>query len=146
MRTGSSAGGRQPSSRDDVPYAWAQAAGFVAEFCALGGRIVDRIWIPLGIDPATVATQVPRDVDGVYVGQAILPMADVPEALRLARPRPVAAGSSRAPGSSPTRASSRVVKGVVVGGSPAVELDAAGAGVRARVRKGVSRHPGAAGR
>jgi branched-chain amino acid transport system substrate-binding protein len=60
---------------DDVPYAWAQAAGFVAEFCALGGRIVDRIWIPFGIDPAAAAKQVPRDVDGVYVGQAVLPMA-----------------------------------------------------------------------
>jgi branched-chain amino acid transport system substrate-binding protein len=60
---------------DDVPYSWAQAAGFVAEFCALGGRIVDRIWVPLVVDPASRASQVPRDVDGVYVGRTILPMA-----------------------------------------------------------------------
>jgi branched-chain amino acid transport system substrate-binding protein len=59
---------------DDVPYAWEQAAGFVAEFCALGGRVVDTIWVPFGMDPAAAAAGVPRDVDGVYLGQAILPM------------------------------------------------------------------------
>ena len=31
---------------DDLPYGWEQAAGFVAEFCALGGRIAQRLWIP----------------------------------------------------------------------------------------------------
>jgi branched-chain amino acid transport system substrate-binding protein len=55
---------------DDVPYAWEQAAGFVAEFCALGGRVVDRIPIPLLSDPAAAAAKVPGDVDGVYVGPA----------------------------------------------------------------------------
>jgi branched-chain amino acid transport system substrate-binding protein len=60
---------------DDVPYAWAQAAGFVAEFCALGGRMVQRVWIPLGVDPADAVSRVPRDVDGVFVAQAVLPMA-----------------------------------------------------------------------
>jgi hypothetical protein len=59
---------------DDVPYAWEQAAGFVAEFCALGGRVVDAIWVPFGMDPAAAAARVPRDVDGVYLAQAILPM------------------------------------------------------------------------
>jgi branched-chain amino acid transport system substrate-binding protein len=55
---------------DDVPYAWEQAAGFVSEFCALGGRVADRIWIPLGANPAAAAAEVPRDIDGVYVASA----------------------------------------------------------------------------
>jgi branched-chain amino acid transport system substrate-binding protein len=51
---------------DDL-YAWGQAAGFTAEFCALGGKIVKRIWIP----PATtdfsgvVAQIPPAGVDGI---------------------------------------------------------------------------------
>jgi branched-chain amino acid transport system substrate-binding protein len=105
---------------DDVPYAWAQAAGFVAEFCVLGGRIVDRIWIPLGIDPATVARQVPRDVDGVYVGQAVLPMAAFLKRYAslghdLSRQAVASARVVADPGVIP------VAKGVVVGGSPAVQ-------------------------
>ena len=127
-----------------MPYAWAQAAGFVAEFCALGGRIVDRIWIPLGIDPATVATQVPRDVDGVYVGQAILPMAAFLKRYAslghdLSRQALATAGVVADPSVVPRR------KGVVVAGSPASRADAAGAGLRPRVRKGFSRHSGAGG-
>jgi branched-chain amino acid transport system substrate-binding protein len=59
---------------DDVPYAWEQAAGFTAEFCALGGRIVKRVWVPFGMDPADAAAMVPGAADGVYLGQAIIPM------------------------------------------------------------------------
>jgi branched-chain amino acid transport system substrate-binding protein len=59
---------------DDVPYAWAGAAGFVAEFCALGGRIVDRTWIPVGSDPAASVSHIPRTADGVYLGPAVSPM------------------------------------------------------------------------
>src|SRR5262249_26044377 len=55
---------------NDNPYAWEQAAGFLAEFCALGGRVAKRIWIPLGADPAAAAAKVPRDVDGVYIAKA----------------------------------------------------------------------------
>ena len=58
---------------DDVPYGWGNVAGFVAEFCALGGRIVDRQWVPVGTDPAALARRLPR-VDGVYLGTAIAPV------------------------------------------------------------------------
>ncbi len=58
---------------DDVPYSWESVAGFVAEFCALGGRIVDRTWISVGTNPAAVVPRVPR-ADGVYLGPAVSPM------------------------------------------------------------------------
>ena len=58
---------------DDVPYSWDGVAGFVAEFCALGGRIVDRTWITPGTDPAAVVPRIPR-ADGVYLGPAVSPM------------------------------------------------------------------------
>jgi branched-chain amino acid transport system substrate-binding protein len=58
---------------DDITYSWAGAAGFVAEFCSLGGRIVDRTWIPLGSDPAAIVPRIP-DADGVYLGTALSPV------------------------------------------------------------------------
>jgi branched-chain amino acid transport system substrate-binding protein len=59
---------------DDVPYGWAESAGFIAEFCALGGRIVARQWITLGTDPGAAAAHVPGSADGVYLGAAVSPM------------------------------------------------------------------------
>src|SRR5262245_769320 len=45
---------------------WPRVAGFAAEFCALGGRILDRMWRPEGAPIGTeVAASVPRNVDGV---------------------------------------------------------------------------------
>jgi branched-chain amino acid transport system substrate-binding protein len=106
---------------DDVPYAWAQAAGFVAEFCSLGGRIVKRIWVRFGVDPASVATQVPRDVDGVYVTQAVLPMAFFLERYAsLGHDLPSQAVASAGVVDGPSVA--RIAEGVVVGGSPAAQL------------------------
>jgi branched-chain amino acid transport system substrate-binding protein len=60
---------------DDTPYGWGSVAGFVAEFCALGGRIVEREWIPLGTDPGAVVPRLPPSAGGVYLGGAIQPMA-----------------------------------------------------------------------
>jgi branched-chain amino acid transport system substrate-binding protein len=108
---------------DDVPYVWEQAAGFIAEFCALGGRIVDRdrVWvIPFVMDPAAAATMIPRDVDGVYVGRAVLPMSRFLQryaALGHDLSRQVVASAELVadPGVLP------LAKGVVVGGSPAIQ-------------------------
>jgi branched-chain amino acid transport system substrate-binding protein len=58
---------------DDISYSWEGVAGFVAEFCALGGRIVDRTWIPVGTDLAAAVEGVPR-ADGVYLGAALSPL------------------------------------------------------------------------
>lgn len=47
-------------------FDWAQVAGFDAEFCALGGTIVKRIWLPQAeTDFSGLVAQVPRSgVDG----------------------------------------------------------------------------------
>jgi branched-chain amino acid transport system substrate-binding protein len=60
---------------DDTPYGWGTVAGFVAEFCALGGRVVQRDWIPLGKDPTGFADRIPAAADGVYIGGALSSMA-----------------------------------------------------------------------
>jgi branched-chain amino acid transport system substrate-binding protein len=52
---------------DDHPAMWGYAAGIVAEFCALGGTIVDRIWAPPTARPSSIARKVPkRGLDGVF--------------------------------------------------------------------------------
>ena len=50
-------------------FDWAQVAGFDAEFCALGGTIVKRLWVPQEAqDFAGLVAQVPRSgVDGFLV-------------------------------------------------------------------------------
>jgi branched-chain amino acid transport system substrate-binding protein len=50
-------------------FDWAQAAGFDAEFCSLGGTIVKRIWIPQDTqDFSGLVAQVPQSsVDGFLV-------------------------------------------------------------------------------
>jgi branched-chain amino acid transport system substrate-binding protein len=59
---------------DDAPFSWQQAAGFVAEFCALGGRIVDRTWITVGTDPAAVVPKLMNTTDGVFLAPTVSPM------------------------------------------------------------------------
>jgi branched-chain amino acid transport system substrate-binding protein len=53
---------------EDDPSGWPIVAGFVAEFCSLGGSVVQRIWA--GTDPAAlsrIARKIaPRHADGVY--------------------------------------------------------------------------------
>jgi branched-chain amino acid transport system substrate-binding protein len=105
---------------DDVPYAWEQAAGFVAEFCALGGRVVKTIWVPFGLNPAAAAAMVPRNVDGVYVGQAVVPMSAFLARYAalghdLSRQLVASAEVVADPGVIPTAI------GVVVGGNPGVQ-------------------------
>ena len=41
----------------------------MAEFCAIGGQIPKRVWAPLGEeDYSSYISQIPKDVDGLYVG------------------------------------------------------------------------------
>ncbi len=51
---------------DDYSFPYTQVAGFVAEFCALGGKVEKRIWPPLGTtDYSSYVTQIPTSgVDG----------------------------------------------------------------------------------
>ena len=53
---------------EDYSYPYTQAAGFIAEFCGLGGQITKRIWAPLTTtDWSSYASQLPRDVDGILL-------------------------------------------------------------------------------
>jgi branched-chain amino acid transport system substrate-binding protein len=54
---------------DDYSFPYTSLAGFVAEFCAIGGQVSKRIWAPLGEeDYSSYISQIPDDVDGIYVG------------------------------------------------------------------------------
>jgi branched-chain amino acid transport system substrate-binding protein len=54
---------------DDYSFPYTSLAGFVAEYCAIGGNITKRVWAPLGEkDYSSYISQIPDDVDGIYVG------------------------------------------------------------------------------
>ena len=52
---------------DDV-FNWTQAAGFIAEFCSLGGKITKRIWVPKGTQDYSqvIGGLPPSGVDGFF--------------------------------------------------------------------------------
>ena len=54
---------------DDYDFPYTQNAGFVAEFCALGGKISKRIWPPLGTkDYSSYIAQIPKTgIDGFFL-------------------------------------------------------------------------------
>jgi len=54
---------------EDYSFSQTQAAGFILEFCGLGGQITSRQWVPLGTkDFASVIAALPDDVDAIYLG------------------------------------------------------------------------------
>ena len=53
---------------DDYSFPYTQTAGFVSEFCSLGGKITDRIWPALGeTDYSSYIAKLPKDVDGFFL-------------------------------------------------------------------------------
>jgi branched-chain amino acid transport system substrate-binding protein len=53
---------------EDYSYPYTLAAGFVQEFCSLGGQITSRTWVPLTVtDYSSYVAQLPRDVDGILL-------------------------------------------------------------------------------
>jgi branched-chain amino acid transport system substrate-binding protein len=54
---------------DDYDFPYSQIAGFVAEFCSIGGQVTQRLWPALGEeDYSSFITQIPEDVDGFFMG------------------------------------------------------------------------------
>ena len=54
---------------DDYSFPWTSAAGIIADFCGIGGRITKRVWTPpAGGDYAPFIRQLPRpnQVDGYF--------------------------------------------------------------------------------
>jgi branched-chain amino acid transport system substrate-binding protein len=62
---------------DDYSFAWTSAAGFIAEFCAVGGKVTKRVFPPLNTtDYSSYAQQMPTNVDGTFVavgGAGLIP-------------------------------------------------------------------------
>jgi branched-chain amino acid transport system substrate-binding protein len=53
---------------DDYSFPYTSLAGFIAEFCAIGGDVTKRVWPPLGEkDYSSFVSQIPEDVDGLMV-------------------------------------------------------------------------------
>ena len=84
-----SAGGRLSHRGEPDAFDWAQAAGFDAEFCSLGGNVRSRISVaPATADFSAIVAKVPRDgVDGLLIATPGLPPAAV-IAVALARSYP----------------------------------------------------------
>jgi ABC-type branched-subunit amino acid transport system substrate-binding protein len=54
---------------EDYSFVYTQIFGFVTEFCAAGGEITERLWVPLGTkDFGSIIAALPDDVDAIYVG------------------------------------------------------------------------------
>jgi DNA-binding beta-propeller fold protein YncE/ABC-type branched-subunit amino acid transport system substrate-binding protein len=72
----------------DNVFNWTQAAGFVAEFCSLGGTIASRTWVPPGTQDYTrlIAGLPTKGVDGVVAATGAQTV------LALARGYPLLAG------------------------------------------------------
>jgi branched-chain amino acid transport system substrate-binding protein len=69
---------------DDYSFAWTSAAGFIAEFCAVGGKVTKRVFPPLNTtDYSSFAQQMPTNVDGTFVavgGAGLIPFLKAYEA------------------------------------------------------------------
>ncbi|MDX6567624.1 MAG: branched-chain amino acid transport system substrate-binding protein [Gaiellales bacterium] len=63
--------------QDNYSFGWTSGAGFIAEFCAVGGNVVQRVNPPLNTtDYSTYAQQLRTDVDGTFVavgGAGLIP-------------------------------------------------------------------------
>ncbi|MEO0762964.1 MAG: ABC transporter substrate-binding protein, partial [Pseudomonadota bacterium] len=54
---------------EDYSFIYTQVFGFALEFCAAGGEITERLWVPLGTkDFASIIAALPDDVDAIYLG------------------------------------------------------------------------------
>jgi branched-chain amino acid transport system substrate-binding protein len=62
---------------DDYSFAWTSMAGFIAEYCAVGGKVTKRVFPPLNTtDYSSYAQQMPTNVDGTFVavgGAGLIP-------------------------------------------------------------------------
>ncbi len=49
-------------------YPYAQVGGFMLEYCRLGGKVLQKFWVPLGTsDFSQVIAAIPNDADAVFV-------------------------------------------------------------------------------
>jgi branched-chain amino acid transport system substrate-binding protein len=52
----------------DYSFGYTQVLGFMTEFCAKGGKVKEKIWVPMGTkDFSSAIARIPDNVDSVYV-------------------------------------------------------------------------------
>ncbi len=53
---------------EDYSFPYAQIMGFMTEFCAAGGTVAEKMFVPLETrDYSSVIARMPRDIDAIYV-------------------------------------------------------------------------------
>lgn len=53
---------------EDYAFPYSQVQGFMTEFCAKGGRVPIKAWVPLGgKDYSSVIARIPKDIDALVV-------------------------------------------------------------------------------
>ncbi|MBO9642864.1 MAG: ABC transporter substrate-binding protein [Pseudacidovorax sp.] len=53
---------------EDYSFPYAQVNGFMQEYCAKGGKVPAKLWVPLGTkDYSSVISRVPPDIDALFV-------------------------------------------------------------------------------
>ena len=53
---------------EDYGFPYSQVQGFMASYCAKGGKVLDKAWVPLGTkDYASVIAKIPKDIDALVV-------------------------------------------------------------------------------
>ena len=54
---------------EDYSFVYTQVFGLALGYCAAGGQITQRFWVPLGTkDFASIISSLPDDVDAIYIG------------------------------------------------------------------------------
>lgn len=54
---------------EDYSFVYTQVFGLVTEFCAAGGQVAERLWVPLGTkDFGSIIAALPVEVDAIYLG------------------------------------------------------------------------------
>ncbi len=53
---------------EDYSFPYTQVLGFLLPYCELGGKVVDRFWVPIGNkDYSSIIASIPDDIDAIYV-------------------------------------------------------------------------------
>jgi branched-chain amino acid transport system substrate-binding protein len=54
---------------EDYSFPYTQVFGFMHEFCAVGGHVPEKFWVPIGQkDYSSVVASIPDGIDGIFVG------------------------------------------------------------------------------
>ncbi len=53
---------------EDYGFPYSQVQGFMASYCAKGGKVIDKAWVPLGTkDYSSVIARIPKEADALLV-------------------------------------------------------------------------------